>query len=92
MPDDLDDEALKRRLYPAPGPDGDRVQPDWDAVVEALTAPRKRRRARLTRRQLWVEYRDEALALGGKAYTYSRFCALLSERVVKRGKLTPYWG
>ena len=64
LPDDLDDEALRARLYPAPGPDGDRVQPDWDAVIEALTAPRKRRRARLTRRQLWVEYRDEALAQG----------------------------
>ena len=39
---------------------GTGVQPDWDAVIEALKAPRKRRRARLTRRQLWVEYRDEA--------------------------------
>ena len=42
----------------------DRVQPDWDAVIEALTAPRKRRRARPTRRQLPVEYRDEALVQG----------------------------
>ena len=84
LPDDLDDEALRARLYPAPGPDGDRVQPDWDAVIEALTAPRKRRRARLTRRQLWVEYRDEALAHGGKPYTYSRFCALLGERLGSR--------
>ena len=84
LPDDLDDEALKRRLYPAPGADGERVQPDWDAVIEALTAPRKRRRARLTRRQLWVEYRDEALARSGKPYTYSRFCALLGERLGRR--------
>ena len=84
LPDDLDDEALRARLYPAPGPDGDRVQPDWDAVIEALTAPRRRRRARLTRRQLWVEYRDEALAQGGKPYTYSRFCALLGERLGSR--------
>ena len=61
-----------------PGPDGDRVQPDWDAVIEALTAPRKRRRARLTRRQLWIEYRDEALALLGKAYAVSKLaCAPL---------------
>ena len=27
LPNDLDDEALRARLYPAPGPDGDRVQP-----------------------------------------------------------------
>ena len=49
-------------------PAGDRVQPDWDAVIEALTAPRKRSRARLTRRQLWVEYRDEALVHGGNCH------------------------
>ena len=84
LPDDLDDAALRARFYPAPGPDGDRVQPDWDAVIEALTAPRRRRRARLTRRQLWVEYRDEALAQGGKPYTYSQFCALLGERLGSR--------
>ena len=59
------------RVYPAPGQDDDRVRPDWDAVIEELTAPRKRRRARLTRRQLWVEYRDETLAQGGKARTRS---------------------
>ena len=86
LPSDLDDEALRARLYPAPDQDGDRVQPDWDAVIEELEAPRKRRRARLTRRQLWVEYRDEALAQGGKAYTYSRFCALLKERLHSRAK------
>ena len=84
LPSGLDDEALRARLYPAPDQDSDRTQPDWDAIVEALTAPRKRRRARLTRRQLWVEYRDEALAQGGKAYTYSRFCGLLKERLHSR--------
>ena len=84
LPSGLDDEALRARLYPAPDQDSDRTQPDWDVIVEALTAPRKRRRARLTRRQLWVEYRDEALAQGGKAYTYSRFCGLLKERLHSR--------
>ena len=84
LPSGLDDEALRARLYPAPDQDSDRTQPDWDAIVEALTAPRKRRRARLTRRQLWVEYRDEVLAQGGKAYTYSRFCGLLKERLHSR--------
>ena len=84
LPSGLDDEALRARLYPAPDQDSDRTQPDWDAIVEALTAPRKRRRARLTRRQLWVEYRDDTLAQGGKAYTYSRFCGLLKERLHSR--------
>ncbi len=84
LPSGLDDEALRARLYPAPEQDSDRTQPDWEAIVEALAAPRKRRRARLTRRQLWVEYRDEALAQGGKAYTYSHFCGLLKERLHNR--------
>ena len=69
LPSGLDDEALRARLYSAPDQDSDRTQRDWDAIVQALTAPRKRRRARLTRRQFWVEYRYEALAQGGKAYT-----------------------
>ncbi len=84
LPSGLDDEALRARLYPAPDQDGDRAQPDWDTIIEELTAPRRRRRARLTRRQLWVEYRDEALAQGSKAYTYSRFCGLLKERLHSR--------
>ena len=41
----------------------------------------KRRRARLTRRQLWKEYRDEAVAQGGTAYSYSQFYARLKARL-----------
>ena len=81
LPPDLDDEALRARLYPAPERDSGHAEPDWDAVIEELKAPRKRRRARLTRRQLWVEYRDDALAWGGTAYSYSRFCARLKARL-----------
>ena len=81
LPPDLDDEALRARLYPAPERDSGHAELDWDAVIEELKAPRKRRRARLTRRQLWVEYRDEALARGGTAYSYSRFCARLKARL-----------
>ena len=40
----------------------------------------ERRRTGLTRRQLWSEYRDGALAQGGKADTYGRVCALLKTR------------
>ena len=85
LPVDLDDEGLRARLYPLPAREGMHAPPDWDAVLEALHGRRDRRRARLTRRQLWVEYRDEALAQGGVAYGYSQFCALLKERLGSRG-------
>ena len=62
LPSGLDVEALRALFYPTPDQDSDRVQPDWDAVIEELEAPRKQRRTRLTRRRLWVEYRNEALA------------------------------
>ncbi len=84
LPDDLDDEALRARLYPTPARDSGHAQPDWDSVIEDLKAPRKRRRARLTRRQLWKEYRDEVLAQGGTAYSYSQFCARLKMRLKDR--------
>ena len=86
LPADLDDEALRARLYPPSVRDGGHAQPDWDAVIGELKAPRKRRRARLTRRQLWVEYRDEALAQSGTAYSYSQFCARLKVRLKDSAK------
>ena len=52
LPEDIDDDALRARLYPPCERDSGRVQPDWDAVIEELEKPRKRRRARLTRCQL----------------------------------------
>ena len=76
---DLDYEALRARLYPVADHGSDRVQPDWEAIHEEFEAPRQLRRTRLTRHRLWSEYRDEVLAQGGKAYAYSRFCALLNE-------------
>ena len=81
LPEGLDDDALRETLYPTPGRDSGHAQPDWDAIVEALTAPRKRRRTRLTRLQLWKEYRDETLARGEAAYSYSQFCARLRARL-----------
>ena len=81
LPEDLDDDALRARLYPPCESDSGHVQPDWDAVIKEPEAPRKRRRTRLTRRQLWKEYRDEALAQGGTAYSYSQFCARLKARL-----------
>ncbi len=90
LPDDLDDGALRERLYPQVERDGGQVPPDWDDLVKEYKKPRQRRRTKepherrrtkVTRRQLWVEYRDDVLAQGGTAYSYSRFCALFTERL-----------
>ncbi len=81
LPSALDDVALQARLYPPLERVGGHEQPDWNAVLEALQAPRERRRVRLTRRRLWIEYRDEVLARNGLAYGYSQFCALLKQRL-----------
>lgn len=63
LPDGLDDEALRERLYPQRTErDSGHVQPDWEAIVKEYRAPPGRRRARLTQRQLWVEYSEEAMA------------------------------
>ena len=81
---DIDDDALRARLYPRNERASGAVLPDWDALIEEYKAPRGRRRAKLTQRQLWVEYRDETQAQGGTAYSYSRFCALLKEQLAGR--------
>ena len=57
------------------------MDPDWKAIVREHRAPPGRRRPRLTRRQLWVEYSEEARAWGGTAYSCSRFCALIKKRL-----------
>ena len=81
LPKDLDETALRARLYPSGGANKafQQQRPDWDEVIKGLKEPRGRRRARMTQRQLWVEYRDEVEAQGGVAYSYSRFCAKLKD-------------
>ena len=59
MSDGLDADALRAWLIPAAGARQPPRAARLDAVIEELNAPRKRRPAWLTRRQLWVEYRDE---------------------------------
>ena len=77
LPSDLDDDGLRAQLYPPAPRESGYAQPNWDGVLRELRAKRKRRRVRATRRTLWEEYRDEAQAQGGKAYSYSQFCARL---------------
>ena len=77
LPSDLDDAGLRAQLYPVAPRENGYAQPDWDGVLRELRAKRKRRRVRATRRALWEEYRDETRTQGGKAYSYSQFCARL---------------
>ena len=62
------------------------MQPDGEGVRAELGRKRRRWRTRVTRRQLRVEYRDEARAQGATAYSYSRFCALINERLERQGR------
>ena len=36
LPEDLDDDALRAKLYPPSDRDSGHVQPEWDAVIEEL--------------------------------------------------------
>ena len=85
LPSDLDDDGLRARLYPPAPRESGYAPPDWDGVLRELRAKRKRRRVRATRRTLWEEYRDEVEAQGGKAYSYSQFCARLKAHQVSCG-------
>ena len=65
LPEDLDDTALERRLFPGPPPSkAPRAEPDWAAVDREL------RRKGVTRSLLWQEYRAEH----PDGYGYAWFC------------------
>ena len=68
FPEDLDDQQLETRLYPAaPSPTGPpRAMPDWATVHQELT------RKGVTLALLWQEYK----AQHPDGYQYSRFCDL----------------
>ena len=74
------DSALQAALHPASGPDVSdrRLEPDWDRIDRELSRKRKRREVKMTRRQLWLEYCEDAVAQGMEASSYSQFCHLLS--------------
>ena len=78
LPDDLDDDALERRLYPpAATPAKDwRSLPDWPAVHREL------RRKGVTLQLVWEEYR----AVHPDGYGRSRFCELYR---AWEGRLSP---
>src|SRR3974390_901937 len=67
LPDDVDDLALERRLYPPPAPTKEEQPlPNWAVVQRELKRPG------VTLELLWQEYREEHP--GG--YGYSRYCDL----------------
>ena len=68
FPENLDDQQLETRLYPAaPAPTGPpRAMPDWATVHQELT------RKGVTLALLWQEYK----AQHPEGYQYSRFCDL----------------
>lgn len=64
LPDDLDDEALEARLFPATAPSNEpRPRPDWEKIHVEL------RRPHVTLSLLWLEYRETF----PDGYAYSRF-------------------
>ena len=66
LPDDLDEAALNKRLFPQPTSTSGRViaLPDWAQFHTEL------RRPGVTLRLLWVEYREA----NPDGYAYSQFC------------------
>ena len=78
LPDDLRDDALEARLYPAPPvvPHGQRPLPDWPTVHREL------HRKGVTLQLLWQEHR----AVHANGHAYSRFCDLYRDWA---GRLSP---
>ncbi|WP_440998236.1 IS21 family transposase [Arhodomonas sp. SL1] len=75
LPEGLDDRELERRLYPTSGQrSAERGEPDW-AVVDAELG-----RKGVTRRQLWLEYREAH----PQGFDYSWFCQHLAAYRVRR--------
>ena len=66
LPETLDEDQLYRRLFPKPAPPSERVilEPDWEHIHTEL------RRKGVTRRLLWLEYREAH----PDGYGHSRFC------------------
>jgi transposase len=78
LPDDLSDEALEQRLFPAPqtAQAKERPQPDWPAIHHELRKPG------VTLSLLWEEYR----AIHPDGYGYSQFCEIYRRW---KGRLSP---
>jgi transposase len=70
LPEDLSDEALEQRLYPAPTSTKEqRPLPNWAEIQRELKRPG------VTLELLWQEYREQH----ANGYGYSRFCDLNRE-------------
>ena len=75
LPAELDDQELERLLYPSSGQRiAQRGEPDWAAVEAELG------RKGVTRRQLWLEYREAH----PEGFDYSWFCQHLAAYRARR--------
>lgn len=81
LPEGMDDEALRRLIYPSREQRaGGRLEPDWAALAAQLGRPGTgRRKVSVTRDLLWREHCEEAAGLGLEAYGRSRFFELMAE-------------
>ena len=76
LPETLTSADLRAVIHPpSPRPANEgRLEPDWDGILKELSpGDRGYRAPRVTRKQLWQEYREDARAQGLKAYSRSRF-------------------
>ena len=78
LPDDLDDDALERCLYPAPAA----VTKDWRSLPDWPAVHRELRRKGMTLQLVWEEYRSAH----PDGYGRSRFCELYR---AWEGRLSP---
>jgi transposase len=78
LPDELDDDTLESRLYPAPAA----ASKDWRSLPDWPTIHRELRRKGVTLQLVWEEYR----AAHPQGYGRSRFCELYR---TWEGRLSP---
>ena len=88
LPECMDDETLRARLYPLTRKKTDRyLQPDWEAIGAEYNRVLKSRETPMTRKAVWERYCKEAECAGKRPYSRSRFYELMSEVFPRRSEL-----
>ena len=69
MPEGMDDETLRARLYPPTRKKADRYyQPDWEAIIADYSRVLKPRETPMTRKAVWERYCEEAESAGKQPF------------------------
>ena len=85
LPEGMDDETLRARLYPPTRKKADRYyQPDWEAIIADYSRVLKPRETPMTRKAVWERYCEEAESAGKQPFGRSRFYELMSEALPRR--------